>query len=123
LSLKSFVFTLKNPHNVPARRFALRDEKMGGAIQCCSDSGPVFGWNIGFLTDDDSDEYEYDDNDNDIDLRWNDISVSNNCNTHTCSFAWLGASYNNDTGLDGITFFTGSKTFQVKEIEVFEITD
>jgi hypothetical protein len=26
-SLKSFLFTLKNPHNFPARRFALKAEK------------------------------------------------------------------------------------------------
>jgi hypothetical protein len=26
-SLKSFLFALKNPHNVPARRFALKAEK------------------------------------------------------------------------------------------------
>jgi hypothetical protein len=29
-SLNSFLFTLKNPHNVPARRFALKNEKAGG---------------------------------------------------------------------------------------------
>jgi hypothetical protein len=28
-----------------------------------------------------------------------------------------------DTGLDGQTFFTGSRNFKVKEIEVFEITN
>jgi hypothetical protein len=26
-SLKSFLFTLNNPHNIPARKFALRAEK------------------------------------------------------------------------------------------------
>jgi hypothetical protein len=26
-SQRSFVFTLKNPHNIPARRFALKAEK------------------------------------------------------------------------------------------------
>jgi hypothetical protein len=30
--------------------------------------------------------------------------------------------YTNDTGLDEFTFFTGSQWFQVKEIEVFEIS-
>jgi hypothetical protein len=33
-SLKSFLFTLKNLHNVPARRFALKTEKKDEAI-CC----------------------------------------------------------------------------------------
>jgi hypothetical protein len=31
-SLKSFVFTLKNPHNFPVRKFALKAEKKDRAI-------------------------------------------------------------------------------------------
>jgi hypothetical protein len=31
--------------------------------------------------------------------------------------------YTSDTGLDGKIVFTGSKNFQVREIEVFEITN
>jgi hypothetical protein len=34
----------------------------------------------------------------------------------------FGFSYNSDTRLDGTTFFPGSRTFKVKEIEVFETT-
>jgi hypothetical protein len=33
----------------------------------------------------------------------------------------LGNTYMNDTGIDGKVFLTGSETFEVKEIEVFEI--
>jgi hypothetical protein len=94
-SLKSFLFTLKNPHNDLARRFALKAEKKDEAIWCHSDFGPRF---------------------------W-DIVVWDNCNANTNSFSgWFGTCYTNDTGLDGKTFFTGSLYFQVKEIEVFEIT-
>jgi hypothetical protein len=39
------------------------------------------------------------------------------------SWTSLGRAYTNDTGLDGKTVFTGSQCFQVREIEVFEITD
>jgi hypothetical protein len=39
-SLKTFLFTLTNPHNVPARKFALKAEKRRGAIWCNSDGGP-----------------------------------------------------------------------------------
>jgi hypothetical protein len=41
-SLKRFVFTLKNPHNVPARRFALKDEEKNWAIISVSDWSPCF---------------------------------------------------------------------------------
>jgi hypothetical protein len=91
---KSFLFTLKNPHNVPARRFALTDEGKDIAIRCNLDNGPHF----------------------------NDIAVSNNCSANSQSFTNLGITYTNDTGMIGEAFFTGSRNFQVKEIEVFEIT-
>jgi hypothetical protein len=95
-SLKSFLFTLKNPQNIPARRFTLKEEKKAQAICCNYTCGPYFC----------------------------DIFVSNNCNANTGSGTYqFGTCYTNDTGLDGDTFFTGSDSFQVKEIEVFEITD
>jgi hypothetical protein len=61
-SEKSFLFTLKNPHNIPARRFALRDKEKCHAIWCGSKRGPCFG----------------------------DISVSDNCNANTSSRTFLG---------------------------------
>jgi hypothetical protein len=96
LSLKSFLFMLKNPHNFPARKFALKAEKKDQAISCNSSLGPCFC----------------------------DIGVCDSCNTKTCSFTHMfGDSYANDTRMDRETFFTGSEHFKVKEIEVFEITD
>jgi hypothetical protein len=94
-SLKSFLFTLKNPHNVPPRRFALKTEMKNGAIICYSIRGPCFGY---------------------------DMNVCDDCNTNTKSYTGLGKCYTNDTGLGGNKVFTGSRYFQVKEIEVFEIT-
>jgi hypothetical protein len=96
-SLKSFVFTLKNPHNVPARRFALHPENKYRAIYSCFQQGPTF---------------------------CSSILVTDNCNanTHSCTDSF-GKGYRNDTGLDGKRFFTGFPYFQVKEIEVFEITE
>jgi hypothetical protein len=94
-SLRSFVFTLKNPHNVPARRFTLKAEKKDQAIYCDCKQGPHFY----------------------------DIAVSDHCNANINSRTCLGIAYTNDTGLSGRTFFTGSASFQVEEIEVFEITN
>jgi hypothetical protein len=88
-SLKSFLFTLRNPHNFPPRRFALKVEKGNEAIWCHSDYGPHFC----------------------------DIYVCDNCNANTWSYTLqFGSSYTKDTGLDGRTFFTGSLEFRVKEI-------
>jgi hypothetical protein len=41
-SLKSFLFTLKNPHNGPARRFALKAERKHETIFYHSICGPLF---------------------------------------------------------------------------------
>jgi hypothetical protein len=92
-SKKSFIFTLKNPANVPPRTFAPNDS--GWAISCNPAHGPDFF----------------------------DIGVFDNCNAESSNETGeFGFAYNNDTGLDKRTFFTGAPTFMVKEIEVFEIT-
>jgi hypothetical protein len=95
-SLKSFLFTLKNPHNLPARTFVLDAEGKDDAITCDSKRGPCFG---------------------------DDLGVSDDCNANTDSWSDLSDCYANDTGLDGETVLTGSDYFTVKEIEVFEITN
>jgi hypothetical protein len=94
-SLKSFLFTLKNPHNTPARKFALKAENKEDAICCDSECGPYFA----------------------------DLYVSGNCSANTDSYTSLGNAHANDTGLKGEIVFTGPQNFQVREIEVFEITD
>jgi hypothetical protein len=99
-SLKSFLFTLKNPHNIPARRFALKAEEKDHAIICRFGYGPNFG----------QDSFA------------RDVAVRDNCNAHTANSTYFGRSYANDTGLDNRIVFTGSFDFQVAEIEVFEIT-
>jgi hypothetical protein len=117
-SLKSFIFTLKNPHNVPARRFALKSEKKEEAIVCDSQSGPNF-WDI--FVSDNCDQAIF------CGSKWFpifcDICASDNRNANIDSFTLnFGTTYTNDTGLDGNTFFTGSQSFRVEEIEIFEIT-
>jgi hypothetical protein len=88
-SQKSFLFTLRNPRNLPARKFALKPEKKDRAIWCESSWCPHFY----------------------------DIAVSNTCNGKTGGYTdGFGGAYANDTGLDGETFFTGSKRFTVFEI-------
>jgi hypothetical protein len=94
-SRKSFLFTLKNPHNIPARRFVLNDGMEYFALGCGSRCGPDFI----------------------------DICVLDDCNVKTDNFTELGGFYVNDSGLDGKKVFTGSPEFQVKEIEVFEIAE
>jgi hypothetical protein len=91
-SRKTFLFTLKNPHKIPAKRFELKDEEKTQAIVCDSRRGPWFR---------------------------NSICVYDDCKANTESYTSLGRVYTNDTGL---VVFTGSYNFKVKEIEVFEIT-
>jgi hypothetical protein len=92
-SLKSFVFTLKNPHNFPPTKFPLDPEEQEDAIFCCRGKGPFFC----------------------------DIIVDDECNTSNENLSCIGCSYKNTTGIGGTSFFTGSHAFTVKEIETFEI--
>jgi hypothetical protein len=96
--LKIFVVTLTNPHNILARRFVLKSEMKHQAINCYSERGPCFGCDPA------------------------DIYVGDYCNANIRSYTSLGRTYTNDTGLKNDIIFTGSYHFQVKEIEVFEIT-
>jgi hypothetical protein len=51
------------------------------------------------------------------------MRVSDGCNANTDSYISLDGTSTNDTGLDEFVVFTGSRHFQVREIEIFEITD
>jgi hypothetical protein len=92
----TFLFTLTNPHNFPAKRFALKAEEKDKALYCAPGRGPAFY----------------------------DVRVATNKRPYNAgSTSNFGSVFANDTGLDGKTFFTGSKDFIANEIEVFEITD
>jgi hypothetical protein len=91
---RSFLFTLRNPAGIAPMKFPLcQPDKAIGSIPS---HGPIFASN-------------------------NDICVFDSCNTNANSYTDLGGSYTNSTGRDSKTVFTGAHTFQVREIEVFEI--
>jgi hypothetical protein len=92
-TLKSFLFTIKNPHNLPARIFKQKSEAY--AIYDTSSYGPTFG--NGF-----------------------DIVVYDKCQSANCR-ARLGTGYANDSGISEYLVFTGERNFTVEEIEVFEV--
>jgi hypothetical protein len=88
---------LKNPHNIGPRIFEIKPDQKQYAICCYTGYGPRFGGG-------------------------HDIHVYDNCNannySYTCGF---GDTYNNNTGLDGKTFFTGAPNFTANAIEVFDV--
>jgi hypothetical protein len=92
-SLKSFLFTLKNPHNLPPRKFALKADRKDKAIQCCDC------------------------------IHFCDFAYSSPLGGGPGYWSDLGRSYTNDTGLKGNTVFTGSKYCSYAEVEVFQIND
>jgi GTPase involved in cell partitioning and DNA repair len=94
--------TLKNPSNVGAKIFALKEEWKHQAVYCDSGHCPCFdGGDAGTGAD---------------------IAVNAHCNTNTDNVTTFGSAYTNDTGVDGNRVFMNSPNFKVKEIEVFEIT-
>jgi hypothetical protein len=77
---------LKNPRNIPARKFALKADRKQDAIWCASSFDPSFGG----------------------------MGVFDDCNANTHNFTELGGAYTNDTGLRAEAVFTGSRHFQVR---------
>jgi hypothetical protein len=97
-SLKSFIFTLKNPHNIPARKWKLLAEMKQYAIMCGSGYGPCFGY-------DGPGKVVYED-----------------CNGIITGYTSPDDIPTDDTEQDKRGILTGSKYFGVKEMEIFEIT-
>jgi hypothetical protein len=94
-TVSSFIFTLRNPHKVPARKFRLRPEKKDLAILSCAHTGPLFGPA--------------------------DICVEINHNVTAIGTRYGDRAYENDTAFPD--FLTGSQFYAVKEVEVFQLTD
>jgi hypothetical protein len=92
-SLRRFVFTIKNPHGLPAQIF--RQKLEANAIYNGSPFGPTFGNH--------------------------DFRVYEPFQSSTYNYSSLGTAYTNDTGIDGQRLLTGEYSFVVEEIEVFEV--
>jgi hypothetical protein len=93
-SLTSFLFTLKNPHNLSPRIFKQKQAEY--AIDDNASYGPIFG--NGY-----------------------DIIVYDQCQSSTRSYSNVGTTYVNDTEIAATQVLTGSQYFTVKEIEVVEV--
>jgi hypothetical protein len=93
-SLQSFIFTLKNPHNLPSQIFKQKQQEK--AIYDYATYGPVFGGNY-------------------------DLKVCDPLQVSESNYSHLGSVYVNDTGIEGGLLLTGQYRFAVEEIEVFEV--
>jgi hypothetical protein len=91
-NLKSFLFRLENPHNIPARKFAVNAENKDPAIEWHSGCRPRFGKGS--------------------------PAVCDECNVDNHSHTQLGDSDTNDIGLVPEKAFKGLEYFKVKEIDL-----
>jgi hypothetical protein len=101
-SMESFIFTLKNPHGVDARTFRMLPGRTDFVMV-----GYLSGWLVwigcgGAIV---------------IQERGTSPATG-----HNGGFAREDSTFENDTGINGKTFFTGDESFTVKELEVFELS-
>jgi hypothetical protein len=89
-SLKSFLFTIKNPHNVPPHIFP--QQQQAHAILDYSSYGPTFGYGA-------------------------DLYVCDKCQSSNSSYSTIGQTYKNDTKIEGNAVLTSSQNFTVKELK------
>jgi hypothetical protein len=92
-SLMSFLFTIKNPHNLPPQIFKKNGEAY--AIYDKSTYGPTFGDHA--------------------------LRICDQCQSSDSNYSRLDNGYVNDTGITRDQVLTGSYNFTVEEIEVFEV--
>jgi hypothetical protein len=92
----SFLFTIKNPHNIPPRIFPLKPHRGTTAIMINPEFGPTFG---------------------------KDLFVSDQCDQTNKNFTNLGQFYENNSQLPGDVILTGERYYRVQEIEVFQMTE
>jgi hypothetical protein len=100
-SRESFLFTVTNPHNLPARKFPLKPGMDAYTLFCYSHTNLVWigaGGAIGIPQD----------------------CTSENT-SQTRGFGAQNSSFSNDTGINGGTLFTGEDCFTVKELEIFHL--
>ena len=94
-----FIFTLKNPYDIPPSKFNIKKNWLDHSICCDINLGPIFGCN--------------------------DIRIENNCNINSNSFKYYdftpGEYCFDDTTGKKRMLFTGSSSYKVKEIEVFKV--
>ena len=94
-----FVFTLKNPHNIPPSKYNMKKNWLNHSICCDVNLGPIFGCN--------------------------DIRIEDNCNIKENKFTYYdfqkGEFCFEDTTGHKRLLFTGKTSFLVKEIEVYKI--
>jgi hypothetical protein len=102
-SLRTFLFTLKNPLNSPAMKFPLKPDRQQYAIVSCIDDGPTFGYGLPDL--------------------WVDDRCDESSRNQTIGFGWnFDCSAASMAGINPTAFLTGGELFTVREIEVFAIS-
>jgi hypothetical protein len=94
-NMNSFLFTIRNPYGIPPTIFPIRPEEKAKAISY----GPSDAFNFG----------EY------------DISVFGNGHQRVSFTTGFGRCYQNTTGIEGSCVFTGSYSFIIQEIEMFQV--
>jgi hypothetical protein len=95
---ESFLFSLTNPRGTAPEKLPLTGRNNGHAMCSHSSYGPLFGYNGA------------------------DITVRNNPNTSgSGSYTKLGDTYTLPPGCDATTFFTGSRDFTLREMEVYSV--
>ena len=91
---QAFLFSLVNPSGLGPTKLSLITGKEENGIYCYSNYGPAFGGG-------------------------NDLYISNNANTSSCSSgSLLGYTYQLPPGQQN-PFFTGAQNFRVTDYEVF----
>ena len=93
----AFLFTLKNPHNIPPTKYSFKSNYGSYSVYDSSSYLPTFGGG-------------------------HDMHTSDNCNENTANYFSFPNSYSDTTGFEQSTF-TGNYNWRAKEVEVFIVSN
>lgn len=95
----AFIFTLSNPHQLPATKYTLNTKPTDNAIHCHPANGPCFGG---------------------VAKGACDIMIATNSNQNTHSCFSFPSTFTDTTGKGNKTF-TGTIYFKTSEVEVYSV--
>ena len=91
----AFLFTLRNPHNIPHTKYFIKSHRLGTAVYHKDNYGPTFGGG-------------------------HDIYLASASNSNSSSYIYFSHSYTDTTGQSEKTF-TDDKYFSTSDVEVFKL--
>ena len=108
----AFLFTLRNPYNIPPRKYSIDNVNSNHAVYHHVNCGPTFGEGLGLPVAGPGRRR--------APISGHDLMVAGNSNANDASCTNFPGVYTDTTGMGNLTF-TGAANFSTSDIEVYAL--